>query len=252
MKITNLVLAALMIVAAPSFANTAVTAKALETAISKLPVTQYQSAARAVGLSNTASASQIAAAVVSAINAGTIKESQILGSNKAIRADLIAVAMSAKSQSKMPVDQGQSRGQSTKQLDQIGNQTRNSGDNGSVSGQEAVRGDADDLSNLLNTCSITNNAPVISGVCDQDKLPAKDAQTWKTLGLKIVAAAKDAGIKTGAAARASMQKWNSIVNATVMSHFGVSCQDANTRAVGLSAADGCHVLDGYVPVTCAR
>lgn len=248
MKITNIVLAAMMIVAAPTFANQAVskaTEAAVTAAVKNLTTTQAQTAARSLGLNSNASAAQVTAAVLKAIEAGKIKESSIVSKQNGqsvVSSNQLMAAVNSSSQSKMPDSRN-------KQADggvTIGSTDRETRRGGSLIGsvdQEPVRGeDSDRLDVMVRSCGADGRPLAITGACDKLNDEASKS-TWATLSSKIVATAAAKGIQTAGQIKADTTAWTKNVLATTMEHFKTSCADAVTRIKGLSAKGGCEVIN---------
>ena len=247
MKITNIVLAAMMIVAAPTFANTAVkvTTGAVEAAVARLSSTQAQTTARSLGLAQNAKTSEIAAAVVKAIADKKMSASSIVDKSGAVSVNPLMAAVNASAQTKMP-GSGKVEGDGGVVITDAADQRA-----GNRPSHEPVRGDeaTDSLDALLNRCSADGSPNVINAACDKLNDSASKA-TWATLSKEIVANAKAAGLSTASAVKANLARWSQIVNKTIQDRFQVSCANANERALGLHQAGGCQLLGAYSAVRC--
>ena len=243
MKITNIVLAALMIVAAPTFAQqvaTKATDAAVTAAVKNLQSGQAQRVAQQLGLSPNATSAQVVAALLKKFDDKALQSIGSVQNGKLVISSNQLMAAVNSSSNKMP-DQANKEADGGVTVGSTDRETRKGGSLiGSVN-QEPVRGaDSDRLDVMVRSC----NADGISGACDKLKDEASK-QTWAALSSKIVSNASAKGLTTASQVKADTAAWTRNVVETVQSHFKTTCADAVVRIKGLSAKvkDGCQVIN---------
>lgn len=203
MKIANIVLAALVIVAAPAFANTAavqVSEQAVAAAANRLTTIQIQSAARALNAPGVNTAAALTTAIMAAINSKQISAAALIDakSKKVTVSDTyIYAAKKAADASSMPV-QSDVRNSGGVLNDTVSDVRRGGSQIGSVNDYRPARGEEDqrDLNSLRNHCNADGTPSIISGGCG--KLDAASSAVWASVLDEALPAMQKVNITTGA------------------------------------------------------
>lgn len=269
MKIANIVLAALVIVAAPAFANTAavqVSEQAVAAAVNRLSTTQIQSAARALNAPSATTAQALTAAIMTAINNKQISAAALIDSKSkkvTVSDTYIHAAKVAANATQMP-DRTATKQNSGGVLNDTASDVRRGGsDIGSVNDYRPARGEEEDrsLDSLRNHCSADGKAAVFSGGCG--KLPAEAQAVWNRVFDGIIAGLKAINITTTKQLLANKAKATEVIK-TAYSNATSSktCEAIKNGLLALSAPasasnENCEVirrdvLDQGVLAACAH
>lgn len=244
MKITNIVIAAMMVVAAPSFAQVAV-APAVEAGIvasvKSLTPTETQVIQKLIGSNQTGEA--LGRALVATLKSAQGKQIEKVinrsGSTASVNVQEARALLAVKA-TQNP-DQVNSKPADGAVTVESTDRRRQGGSQIDSTNQEETRGQ-EDIGTLLNRCEAGGSVAPISGACDKLDANSPEALAWNRASADIIGNARRSGITKVSQIMDNKATWTKGIVAGMRSAFpSDACQKTIERIRGL-AASACKLL----------